>query len=438
MMRTKDRPKVVIAGAGFGGLSALKTLSNSPADVLIIDRNNYHTFQALLYQVASAELEPEAISFPLRSIIRKMHNVQFKMAEVTSVNLASRTILTADGQVSYDFLIMAMGSTSCFFDVPGAAENAFQLKTLDDAVTLRNHILCCLEKAVSEPDVDYRRQLLQFVVIGGGPTGVELAGALAEFFQGPVAKDYPMLDKQEMSILLLEATDNLLPGLPDKLRNYTVGRLRKMGVKVSLLSATDRITSEGIHLKDGRDIITATVVWTAGVRGHPVAEASGLPVNMRGRIPVLPTLQVAGHPEVFVIGDLACFEEKGQPLSSVAPVAIQEGATSAQNIKRLIAGLDVLPFRYRFKGSMATIGRMAAVAYIGGRSFTGMVAWFLWLIVHIYRIIGFRNRILVMVNWAWDFLFYERAVRLILPSETCSIQKKKQSRQAKKPEDKTP
>lgn len=423
-MKMEKRPKVVIIGAGFGGLSTARALARSPMDVLIVDRNNYHTFHALLYQVAAAELEPEAISYPIRSIIREMPNIQFKMAEAKSFDFASRTVGTTDGVVSYDFLVIAIGSTPRFFGVPGVTENAFQLKTLDDAIALRNHVLCCFEQAIGEPDADRRRRLLRFVIIGGGPTGVELAGALAESIQGPIAKDYPMLDTQEIGILLIEATDYLLPGLPKRLQTYAIERLRKMGVNVSLSSAAARVTNEGVSLIDGRNIPTTTVVWTAGVRGHPLAEASGLPTGVDGRVLVLPTLQVAGHPEVFVIGDLVYFEENGQPLPFVAPVAMQEGAATARNIKRLVVGLDALSFRYRFKGSMATIGRMAAVAYIGRRSFTGLAAWFLWLMVHIFRLIGFRNRVLVMVNWAWDFFFYERAVRLILPSETCLILRK--------------
>ena len=421
-----ERPRVVVVGAGFGGLWAARTLSRSPVEVLLLDRNNYHTFLALLYQVATAELGPEEIAYPMRSTLRKLPNVHFAMAEVKKVDLAG-DIVESDGYViPYDFLILATGSVSHFFDMPGAAEYAFPLKTLEQAISLRNHILCCFERAVNEPDAERRQRLLTFAIVGGGPTGVEFAGAMAELVRGPLVKDFPTLDFRKVSVVLLEAADSLLSSLTERLRSYALARLSKMGVDVRLQTTVSQFTREAVHMKDGSVIPTETVVWTAGVRGDPVAQMWGLPTTRDGRVAVLPTLQVPGHPKVYVIGDLASVEEDGHPLPMVAPVATQQGVAAARNIMRQIAGRDPQPFHYQDKGTMATIGRNAAVAHLGWRDFTGFPAWALWLAVHLFRLIGFRNRLLVLINWAWDYLFYERGVRLILPVETVPASKTSQ------------
>jgi NADH dehydrogenase len=410
----------VIVGAGFGGLWAARALAGSDADVLVLDRNNYHTFHALLYQVATGELEPEEISYPVRSILRKMPNVRFGMAEVYKVDLVSRAVETSNGPIYYEFLILATGSTTQFFDVPGATEHAFELKTLDQAIGLRNHILCCLEAATGETDAERRDRLLTFAIVGGGATGVEFAGALCELIRGPIAKDYPMLGRREIKVMLLEAGDSLLPPFGERLRNYTQRRLSKMGVGVRFGAKATAVGRDGVHLDDGVFVPTETVVWTGGVRGGPVAEASGFPITEDGRVRVSPTLQVPGHPEAYVVGDLAYTEEKDQPLPFVAQVAMQGGKAAARNIVRQMSGREPVAFKYRDKGAMATIGRKAAVARLGKREFTGFPAWLLWVGVHIFKLIGFRNRLIVLVNWAWDFVLYERGVRLILPSETCS------------------
>jgi NADH dehydrogenase len=389
-------------------------------DTLVIDRNNYHTFHALLYQVAAAELEPEEISYPVRTILRGIPNASFLMGQVERIDLAARTLNVAGHAVQYDYLVLAAGSTTRFFGVEGAAENAFELKTLDNAIALRNHILCCLEQAGTEPDAEVRRRLLTFAIIGGGPTGVEFAGALAELMRGPIKNDYPALNLSDIKVVLLQAVDSIIPDLPSRLRHYALQRLRRMGIEVRLSAAATHVTPEGVHLNDGSFIPSQTVVWTAGVRGHSLAETSDLPVAGDDRILVLPSLQIPGHPEAYAIGDLAYVERDGHPLPFTAPPAIQEGVAAALNIKRQLQNTETLPFQYRDKGSLATVGRMAAVAYVGRREFRGRGAWALWLGVHIFNLIGFRNRILVMVNWAWDFLLYERAVRLILPSESCS------------------
>ncbi len=416
-MTAERRPRVAIVGAGFGGLWAARHLVQAPVEVLLIDRHNYHCFLPLLYQVAAAELEPEEIAYPVRSILWKLPNVQFILADVQRVDLARRILETDGPAIPYDFLILATGSVSHFFDVPGAEEHALPLKSLEEGVALRTRILCCFERAALDPDPERRRRMLTFAIVGGGPTGVEFAGALAELIRGPLAKDYPALDFREVRVVLLEAADGLLPGWPERLRAYAAARLRRMGVEVRLHASVSRITREAVHLKDGMSVPAETVVWTAGVRGDSLAQAWGLPTARAGRVAVEPTLQLPGHPEVSVIGDLAYVEERGQPLPMIAPVAIQQGTTAARNIERQIAGQDPLPFRYRDPGVMVVIGRNAGVVHVWGRSFTGFPAWVLWLSVHLAKLIGFRNRLFVLINWAWDYLFYERAVRLILPSE---------------------
>lgn len=414
-MSNGERPQVVIVGVGFGGLWALRTLAREAVDVVLIDRNNYHTFLPLLYQVAAAEIEPEAIAYPVRSLLRKTHNVRFVMADVQGVNWNARSVKADGFAIPYDFLVLAMGSTSHFFGVPGAAEHAFPLRTMSQGIALRNHILCCFERAASEADPERRRHLLTFTVVGGGPTGVEFAGALAELVYGPLRRDYPALDFNAGRIITLEAVDSLLPGLPAKLGNYALQRLQSMGVQVRLGARVNEVARDAVHLEDGTVIPTMTVVWTAGVRGVPQVAAWDLPTTRTGQVAVLPTLQVPDHPEVYVIGDLAHVEVNGQPLPMVAPVAIQQGQAAAQNIIRQIAGEAPEPFHYRNRGTMVTIGRNAAVAEVFGRAFTGFLAWLLWLSVHLFNLIGFRNRLLVLINWAWDYLFYERTVRLILP-----------------------
>jgi NADH dehydrogenase len=419
MERTKsnpNRPRVVIVGAGFGGLWAARALAASPVDVLLVDRNNYHAFLPLLYQVAAAELEPEDIAYPVRSILRRFRNVQFALAEVEGIDLDAHAVRAGGRTIPYDFLVIATGSASHFFGVPGATQYSFPLKGMDEGIVLRNHILGCFERAVHEPSPERRRAALTFAIVGGGPTGVEFAGALAELIRGPLAKDYPSLDFREVSVVLVEAREHLLPSFPDRLRAYTVERLRRMGVDVRLQTVVAEVAPRSLHLKDGTVVATETVVWTAGVRGDPAAHAWGLPAGKDGRVPVLPTLQVSGHPQVYVIGDLAACQEDGRPLPMVAPVAIQQGTAAARNLLRQVAGSDLLPFRYRDPGTMVTIGRNAAVTCLGRRCFSGFPAWLFWLGVHIFKLIGFRNRLVVMINWAWDYFFYERAVRLVLPA----------------------
>lgn len=408
-------PHVAIVGAGFAGLWAARELTKQPVRVTLFDRNNYHTFQPLLYQVAAAEIEPEQIAYPVRAVLRRRPNITFALADVTAVDLAAQT-LTADGEeIAYDYLLLATGSVTQFFGIPGAAAYSFSLKSMEEAMLLRNHILTCFERAVPA-DAELRRRLLTFVVVGGGPTGVEYAGALSELIRGPLRKDFPELNIAEVSVVLVEAVDRLLLAMPEKLSQYTAEQIRKMGIELRLNTEVTAVTPTEVHLKDGSTITTNSVVWVAGVGGEKLPEDSGIAVQRNGRVPVRPTLQLPEHENVYTIGDLAAFEQDGEPLPMVAQVAIQQGVHAAHNILRQLAGEAPEAFRYQDKGSMATIGRNRAVAELNGRSLTGFPAWVIWLFVHILYIVGFRNRIMVLFTWAWRYITFEQTVRLILPS----------------------
>lgn len=410
------RPRVVIIGGGFGGLWAARTLAGQPVNVVLIDRNNYHTFLALLYQVAAAELTAEDIAYPVRSIFTKTSNIDFVLAHARRIDLHNHRIGTDGETISYDYLILASGSVTSTFNVPGVEEHAFFLKTLEEAVTLKNHIICCFESAAREPDEKRRKSLLTFVIVGGGATGVEYAGALSELIHGPLLKDYPGVDFSEARIILLEAARQLVSAMPLNIRDYTVKQLQKMDVDVRLQTTVAEVFPDKVILKDTSDIETNTVVWTAGVKGEGIADASCIPVTPDGRVKVNKNLQINDYQNVYVIGDLASISEGNRVLPMVAQVAIQSGVTSARNILRQIAGSTPQPFVYNDRGSMITIGRKAAGVAIGSRTFTGFFAWMLWLVIHLFNLIGFRNRVMVLINWAWDYLFYERAVRYVFPA----------------------
>jgi NADH dehydrogenase len=414
------RPKVVIIGGGFGGLWAARTLANKPVDVVVIDRNNYHTFLALLYQVAAAELTAEDIAYPVRSVFSKIPNIDFVLAHARRIDLPNRQIETDGETISYDYLILANGSVTSTFGVPGVEEHAYFLKTLEEAVTLKNHIICCFEAAAREPEAERRKSLLTFVIAGGGATGVEYAGALTELIHGPLIKDYTGIDFSEARIILLEAADQLVSSISSNIRDYTARQLRGMGVDVRLKAEVAEVSPEKVVLKGANNIYTSTVVWTAGVKGEGLAVASNIPVTRDGRVAVNEKLQIQDQLNIYVIGDLASINEGQRILPMVAQVAIQSGVTSAQNILRQIAGLAPQPFIYKDRGSMITIGRKAAGVAIGSRTFTGFFAWVMWLVIHLFNLIGFRNRVMVLINWAWDYLLYERAVRYVFPSGTPS------------------
>ena len=416
-----SKPRVVVLGGGFGGLWAARTLAQGQVDVVVADRNNYHTFLALLYQVAAAELEAEDIAYPIRSIFWKLANVNFTLAHARRIDLQNRLIETDGKVISYDYLILATGSVTYSFGLPGVKENAYCLKTLEEAVALKNHIICCFEAAAGEKDETRRRSLLTFVIVGGGATGVEYAGALTELIHGPLIKDYRTIDFPTVRIILLEAAAELVAGMPGPVRTYTREKLRKMGVDVRLGAKVIEVTPDAIHVSGQADIPTRTVVWTAGVRGEPIAGLSGISTGRDGRVPVGETLQVPGHPEIYVIGDLAAISKDESVLPMVAQVAIQSGIAAAQNILRQIAGQIPQPFRYHDRGSMITIGRKSAGVAIGKRTYTGFFAWLIWLVIHLFNLIGFRNRMMVLINWAWDYLLYERAVRFVFPAQMPSL-----------------
>jgi NADH dehydrogenase len=407
------RPTVVVVGAGFGGLRAARALRTTPVDVLLVDRHNYHLFQPLLYQVATAGLEPEEIAKPVRAVLRGQRNFDFRLAQVTGVDFAARRLATDDGPIGYDYLILATGAAANFFGLKGVAQCGLTLKDIPDAVRIRNHVLSCFEEAMFEAQPERRRALLTFVVVGGGPTGVEMAGALSELIRLVLVKDYRRLDLKDVRILLLEAGNRLLSGFPERLSEAAASTLWKKHVEVRHGALVTDFDGGAATLKSGEVVPARTLIWAAGVQAAPLANALGVPTAHLGRVKVEPTLQLAGHPEVFVIGDAAYLEAQGPSLPMMAPVAIQMGETAARSIRRLLAGDAAVPFVYKDPGSLATIGRNAAVARIHGISFTGFPAWVVWLVVHIIQLIGFRNRLFVLTNWAWDYFFYDRAVRLI-------------------------
>lgn len=408
-------PRVVVVGAGFGGLWAAKALANAPVEVVLVDRNNYHTFLPLLYQVAAAELEPEQIAYPVRGVVRRHPNVRFFMAEVHGVDLEGREVLTGSGSLPYDYLILAAGSVTNFFGLESVERCGRGMKDLQEAVGLRSEILSRFEEAAKEPDAARRRALLTFVIVGGGATGVEFAGTLAELIWHVLRRDYPEIDMREARVLLVEATGALLPGLPPELGEYARRALEAMGVEVMLNTAVVGATPAEVQIQGGEPIPAFTLVWTAGVRASELADKLGAPQGRGARVVVEPTLQLPGHPEVYVVGDMAYVErEDGSPVPQVAPAAIQEGAFAARNILRQIAGEEPLPFVYKDPGTMVTLGRNKGVARLWGRSVRGFLAWAAWLAVHLVKLIGFRNRLVVLTNWAWNYFFLDRAVRLIL------------------------
>jgi len=411
----RSRPRVVVVGAGFGGLWCARALARGPVDVVLLDRRNYHTFFPLLYQVAAAELVPTDIAYPVRSIFRKSPNVDVRLAEVVGLDLDGRVVRTRYGAVEYDLLVLATGSEPNFFGVEGADRYAFPLRWMDDAIPLRHHILTRFERA-RDMEGPARERALSLVVVGGGPTGVEYAGALSELVHGPLLRDFPEIDREEVRIMLVEGMERLLAGMPESLGRYALERLGRRRVDVRLGSMVASVGPGEVRLSDDGVLAAETVVWTAGVQGDPRVREWGLPVARGGRVPVEPTLQVEGRPDVYVVGDLAWLEVDGEALPQVAQVAIQQGRHAGANILRQARDEGLEPFRYRDLGMLAVVGRSAAVAHVFGRAFRGFPAWILWLAIHIAWLIGFRNRALVLVNWAWNYVSFQRAVRLILPT----------------------
>jgi NADH:ubiquinone reductase (H+-translocating) len=413
-MNARQLPHVVIIGAGFAGLTAAKRLRNAPVRITLVDRNNHHTFQPLLYQVAIAGLVPSQVAYPLRTIFRKQKNLTFQMGEVTSIDFAAKFVKLNGSVIAYDYLILAVGGETNFFGMESVMENAFQIKDIESAVSTRNQMLRMFERASREADEEKRRAMLTFVVVGGGPTGVETSGALAELISHVMRKEYPTLDIREARVLLLEARNALIESYPDELRRATHRLLSNKNVEIMFNARLTDYNGQRVLLADGTEIKTNTLIWTAGVKAAGIVDRLGLQVAGAGRVRTGQTLQLPDHPEVYVLGDAAYLENgNGQPLPMLSTVAIQQGIVAADNIKRAIKGAAQKPFHYKDPGLLATIGRNAAVARLWGVSFSGFIAWLIWVGLHIYRIIGFRNRLVVLIAWAWEYFFYDNQVRLI-------------------------
>jgi NADH dehydrogenase len=421
---------VAIIGAGFGGLNAARGLLGEPVDVILIDANNFHTFQPLLYQVATAGLDGDDVSFPVRGIVRPRRrwwwpwrrvptNVDVMMARVTAIDLDQRELTTEVGvRISYETLVLAAGAVAHDFGVPGVAEHAFPLKDLDDALALRAHILDRFERAAADPSL-LASGGLDSVVCGGGPTGVEMAGDLIELYHKVLARDFPGLPVGEARIVLVEMADRLLTPFTEQSSRRTLRTLVRRGVEVRLGVGVDRIEDTKVHLSDGSVIAAHTAVWATGVTAEGLAAATGTPVSRGGRLVVEPDLSLPGHPEVFAVGDIAAMPGRdSHPLAQVAQPAIQGGKHVARQILRRRRGEPTEPFRYFDKGQMATIGRHDAVAeFPNGWRLSGPIGWLSWLGLHIVYLMGFRNRLNVLVNWAWNYATYDRGSRILRESE---------------------
>ncbi|HVH62795.1 MAG TPA: NAD(P)/FAD-dependent oxidoreductase [Candidatus Dormibacteraeota bacterium] len=406
------RPRVVIAGAGFGGITCARALKHAPVDVLLIDRNNYHLFTPLLYQVASALLEPSEVARPIRELIRPLRNADFRQADITGVDFDQRRLLTDHGPVDYDYLVLATGSQSDYFGNQALAEQTLPLKALGEGLAVRNHILARFEAWRWEKDPEKRRVLTTFVVVGGGPTGVEMAGALREFINLVLGKDYRDLDTKQVRVVLIEAAPYVLSAFDRFLREAAQRSLRKKGIELMLDTKVDSVTDGRVKLGDGNEIAAGTVIWTAGVRASDIGRRTGLRLTRQSRIGVDDTLQVPGHPIVFVIGDVAGATDGEAMLPMLAPVAMQAGRHVGACIKDMVNNGGAKKFRYRDPGIMATIGRNSAVAQLGIVHLSGFLGWLMWLGVHLINVITFRSRLVVLINWAWEYLLLDRPVRL--------------------------
>jgi NADH dehydrogenase len=425
------RKRVVIVGGGFGGLEAAKALDGAPVDVVLIDRANYHLFQPLLYQVAMAGLSPAEIASPIRGILSEQKNVRVMLGEVTGVDLEARHVLMGDETVAYDWLVLAIGAKTSYFGHDAWEAHAPGLKHIEDALEIRRRVLLAFERAEREPDARARRKLLTFAVIGGGPTGVELAGAIAELSRFVLGRDFRSIDPREAKVILIEAGPTILPSFAPSLAQSAVEQLHELGAEVRTGVRVVDIDERGVELEKGVEadelpglgagrarerIGSATVVWAAGVQANGLARTLGVPTDRQGRVIVGGDCALPDRPEVFAVGDMARFEEKGKVLPGVSPVAMQQARYVARIIRWEVESEGRPPrdpFSYFDKGSMATIGRSRAIAEARGLKMHGFIAWLAWLFIHVWYLIGFRNRVAVLLNWTWSYLSYKRGARLI-------------------------
>ena len=406
-------PRVVIIGGGFGGLAAARALAPDHVNITLVDRYNYHLFQPLLYQVATAGLSPGDIASPIRWVLRRQANVRVLLATARSIDRNRRVVALDRGEIAFDYLIVATGAAHAYFGHDDWEPLAPGLKTLDDALGIRKRILLAFERAEEEPDPARRRELLTFVIVGAGPTGVELAGALAEIARHTLAREFRSIESHAARILLVEAASRPLVTFPAALQDAAVRSLGRLGVEVRLNAPVTGIGANWVEL-GGERVQAGTVLWAAGVAASPVGRTLGVPVDRAGRVLVEPDLTIPGDPAIYVVGDLAVFRHQtGVPLPGVAQVAIQQAKHAALNIRRALDGRPAAPFRYRDPGNLATIGRAAAIADFGWLRLSGYFAWLTWLFVHLMYLVGFRSRILVFVQWAWAYLTYQRSARLI-------------------------
>jgi NADH dehydrogenase len=412
-------PRVVIVGGGFGGLNAARALAGADVSVTLVDRHNYHLFQPLLYQVATASLSPGDVASPIRWILRHQKNVEVLLADVQEIDPVGRRVLIDGAEsIPYDYLVLAAGAAHAYFGHPDWAARAPGLKTLDDALEMRRRVLLAFEAAEREADADQQRRLLTFVIVGAGPTGVELAGALAEIARQSLRKDFRRIHPESARIVLLEGSPYVLAPFAEPLRAAARRSLEALGVEVRTGSVVTSVDEDGVTVGGDQRISAATVLWAAGVAASPIAESLGVPLDRAGRVTPEPTLALAAHPEIFIIGDLCVFVQDGKPLPGVAQVAMQQGTRAGRNIRHAIAGQPLQPFRYKDYGIMATIGRGAAVGDIFGLKISGFFAWLFWIFLHIFWLIGFRNRFVVMTEWAWAYFSLQRRVRLITGERT--------------------
>ncbi|MGZ3566598.1 MAG: NAD(P)/FAD-dependent oxidoreductase [Gemmatimonadaceae bacterium] len=418
-VKERRKPRVVIIGGGFGGLYAARALKRANVELLVLDRTNHHLFQPLLYQVATATLAATDITAPIRWLLRKQRNTTVLMTEVERVDPERRVVIAENGakEFPYDFLIVAAGARHAYFGHPEWEATAPGLKSIDDALELRRRILVAFEQAELADSEEERRAWLTFVIIGGGPTGVELAGMLPTISKHSVPRDYRRIAHEDVRVMLIEGGKRVLPTYPESLSEHARRDLVQLGVEVHLGSLVTSVAPGEVRFGEGEVVRSHTVIWAAGNAATPLGASLGAPIDRVGRVLVAPDLSIPAHPEIFAIGDMASITTDGRPVPGVAPAAMQMGAHAARTIRRTLEAREHLPFRYRNKGDLATIGRSRAIADFGRVRFTGRLAWYLWLFVHIMYLVGFRNRIVVFIEWAYSYFTYQVGVRLITDVE---------------------